>query len=379
MPSTCQSIGFKDSGFYVVALAPSKDDVKTGVILSGTQGYELGKWGIPALAYRTYIFDDIEQPDDIIDTKFQEFVAELNSSKPAIILTLGNKVLNLLCPQYATKKKYSIKKTEALKSSLLNNYSGSICVSPLLQFEHYIIPTLAVPDVWKDWSRRDETISIDVARAVDEYKFYKLHKYLNPIPATQYKLTLAPSFLELKEYLEKLCTYNVPISVDIETIRPKKNSDIFPKHPGFPYTIALAPNTTEAVSFCFWSYTAEELVVVFRLLQTIFTSKKIIGQNFISFDLNMLEALLGFSFDLNAIIDTKLRHHILHPELPHKLQFLCKQYTRQVYYKDEGKGWSPRSKKKMLDLLRYGAYDVLVTYAVYEGQELEFKDRPWLK
>lgn len=93
----------------------------------------------------------------------------------------------------------------------------------------------------------------------------------------------------------------------------------------------------------------------------------------------MLEALMGFSFNLDNIFDTKLRHHILWPELPHKLQFLTKQYTRQPYYKDEGKNWSPRSKTKTLELLRYGALDTVVTYEVFNGQEQEFLERPGLK
>lgn len=374
-----QSIGSPASNFYVVSLMPSTEDKAKGSILSGSQGYEFSKWGVPTSAYRTFVFDDMSLNDIELDAKFQSFLAILNTHKPAIILTLGNKLLELLCPQFVTRKKpKSLKQLETFKSSLLSYHSGSLCQSPLLQFNHYIIPTLDVPGVWKQWDRRDEVISIDVARAVDEWKYTKNNHALRPLPEASYDIMLSPTFKDLVQYHDELLASPDPISVDIETIRPKKKSDIFPRHPGFPYTIALARSKTQAISYKFWDYDSAELVIIYRKLQQIFTTKTLIGQNFMSFDVEMLQGLMGFSFNMGNIYDTKLRHHILHPELPHKLQFLCKQYTRQPYYKDEGHGWSPKSKTKLAKLLHYGALDTLVTYEVWEGQELEFAERPWL-
>jgi DNA polymerase I-like protein with 3'-5' exonuclease and polymerase domains len=212
---------------------------------------------------------------------------------------------------------------------------------------------------------------------VDEYEYLKKNSTLQPL--SSYNFILDPSYDSLILLLRSLRTIAPWLSVDIETLRPKKNTEQFPLHPGFPYTIALAWSIRDAVSFPLWHFTNEQFVNILRELQWLFLNKIIIGQNFFSFDLNFLEAFFGFQFDLTKIRDTKLRHHILWPELPHKLQFLCKQYTRQSYYKDEGKGFSPRSKVALLDFLRYGALDVVVTAEVYEGQEEEFKQRPHLR
>ena len=84
---------------------------------------------------------------------------------------------------------------------------------------------------------------------------------------------------------------------------------------------------------------------------------------------------LGFNISLEKVQDTLLRHHILWPELSHKLQFMTRQYTREPYYKDEGHGWSV---KYMDRLRRYNCLDVCVTYEIYEAQEQEFKERPHL-
>lgn len=371
---TVKSIGSEQSKFYVVKSSPSNDDIKSNCILSGSQGYEFSKWNVPSSAYRTYILDDETASEDVIDSQVQEFLQRLNKNKPAIILTLGNTALEMLCPQLAASKKAKSKsKVKNFKASLLSYYSGSLCQSELLQFEHYIVPTLDITDVWRQWEKRDEVISLDVARSVEEFDFYKKHNKLNPLPT--YNLILSPSYNDLMSYLEVLQQTKNPLSVDIETLMPKKESKLFKYHPGFPYTIALAKSEHEAISFEFWSYDSWQLTKILQSLQKLFLTKAIIGQNFFSYDLNMLELTFGFKFNLDQIYDTKLQHHILWPELPHKLQFLCKQYTRQPYYKDEAHGWSPKSKTKIQKLLHYGALDTTVTYKVWLGQQEELKER----
>jgi hypothetical protein len=48
------------------------------------------------------------------------------------------------------------------------------------------------------------------------------------------------------------------------------------------------------------------------------------------------------------------------------------QYTREPYYKDEGKNWTVKEKTSMK---RYNAKDCCVTYEVWERQEEEFDER----
>ena len=146
-------------------------------------------------------------------------------------------------------------------------------------------------------------------------------------------------------------------------------------HSGYPYTISLAPSIKEAISFCFWDYPPAQAVKIWKLLNKVMHEIPQIGQNYIVFDTHHLEAL-GYSICLDKCSDTMLRHHILWPGLPHKLQFQTRQYTREPYYKDEGKNWNSKQKHQ---LMRYNCLDSMVTYEIHEAQESEFDKRPYLR
>ena len=59
-------------------------------------------------------------------------------------------------------------------------------------------------------------------------------------------------------------------------------------------------------------------------------------------------------------------------ELKHTLQFQARQYTREVYWKDEGAGWSI---KNMDQMKIYNCKDVMVTLEIYYAQLEEMKAR----
>ena len=107
-------------------------------------------------------------------------------------------------------------------------------------------------------------------------------------------------------------------------------------------------------------------------MDEILRTKVQIGQNYTTFDAHWLR-VLGLGVNLSLVEDTLVRHHILWPELPHKLQFQTMQYTREPYYKEEGKGW--HLKEGLDKLMRYNCKDTLVTYEIYQEQEKEFRDR----
>ena len=73
-----------------------------------------------------------------------------------------------------------------------------------------------------------------------------------------------------------------------------------------------------------------------------------------------------------------VRHHVLWPELSHKLQFMVMQYTREPYFKDEGKNWDLRRESKR-KLMVYNCKDAATTIEIYLGQEEEFDERPELR
>ena len=282
---------------------------------------------------------------------------------------MGKKVTALFCPFTKTRAKQKGKESD---ESSLEKYAGSLLNSPDISYPHYIIPLLSPDSLAANFSYRTVYVQIDLGHVREEVDFYRKNRVLQELPKRN--ITLQPSYPELIDILEsyKDATY---LGNDIETIRPSRGSVYYREFPGHLYTIALAPNPKEAISFALWDYTTEEIIHIVRLLNVLFQTIPQIGQNFFTFDSHYYEAY-GLYVDLQKAQDTMLRHQILWPELPHKLQFLTKQYTRQPYYKDEGKGWSPKHKKA---LLHYNALDAMVTHEVFLGQEEEFNDRPYLK
>lgn len=68
--------------------------------------------------------------------------------------------------------------------------------------------------------------------------------------------------------------------------------------------------------------------------------------------------------------DTSLMAGVFLPEFPKKLEFLTSIFTREPYYKDEGKEFDPR-KDKIEQKLIYCGKDVTTTYEVYEALKRE--------
>lgn len=79
--------------------------------------------------------------------------------------------------------------------------------------------------------------------------------------------------------------------------------------------------------------------------------------------------------------DTIVTQHVLEPEMPRSLAYLTSIYTREPYYKKEGRGeipedtkvWGKRIEKK--ELYIYNCKDVCTTFEIYEQQIEEIKQR----
>lgn len=281
-----------------------------------------------------------------------QFFEELSHYKPTIIVACGKTGTQLLCPE---TKPYRKGKQE---ESGFGNWRGSLLISPLLTWPHYVIPMYHPAYVLRNYEEREVCIFI-LTRAFEEFIYWQRNKALQPLPVRS--ITTSPSYDIASSFLELCLRSPNPISVDIELLRRK-----------VPYTISFAPSPKDAISMSFWNYPTEQLKVLWRQMDEIFRNKQQIGQNYTTFDCHWLRAL-GFSINLSLCHDTLIRHHVLWPELPHRLQFQTMQYTREPYYKEEGKGWSL---KEGLDrLMKYNCKDTLVTYEIYNEQEKEFADR----
>jgi hypothetical protein len=128
----------------------------------------------------------------------------------------------------------------------------------------------------------------------------------------------------------------------------------------------------EAISLSFWNYPKNQCIELWRKMDEIFSTKRQIGQNYTSFDCHWLRAM-GFNVNLSLVEDTLILHHILWPGFRHKLEFLGMQYTRQPFWKWEGKGWS--QKDGLDQLMRYNALDAACTYEIYLRMMEELRDR----
>lgn len=381
MPNFVQPRGDANSPVAFIGYKPSEEDEAKGTVFIDTVGWFLDKMiqeshnDIPFFTTVQPLFSQ-NFPDNIC---FQGLLQNLDQKKYPFIITCdsrtikGEKLISdtllLLCPE--TKGD-------------LGKYTGSLLVSPYISWPHYVMPILSPQYIFQNYYEKDIIVSLDLARLKEEVDYYRINGIIQPLPART--LITNPNYSELCDFLfssvpqqlNKQFPFDL-VASDIETIRPGKANENkkskFVGHPGYPYTISLATSPSLGISFSFWDYTDEQAIKIWRQLDWILRNISQIGQNYFLFDIYFLEAL-GFRPCIERCYDTLIRHHILWPELPHSLQFQTRQYTRQPYYKDEGKNWSPKNKQQ---LMRYNALDTTVDYEIFIAQEEEFNDRPYLK
>ena len=364
--------GNPDSPIWILVEAPYANDVDKGYIWSGGYGHTHRKvWRLSGLPDPyIHVFKPCIGASYDEDAKFSALVIDLCDRGVPFILPTSLNLFTRLCPgnMYKSQGKAIFKK-----------YAGNLLRSSSLPYDHFIVPQYPPDFVTANWDYHEIQAFIDLGHVREEWEYYVSHdRTLQPLPSRT--LTTEPSYNDLLSFLYRVrfehnngaCPF---VSVDIETIRPKKDTPLHKLgHPGYPYTISLAISPSYGISFSFWDYSDSELVKIWRELDWILSNVPIIGQNFFTFDAHFLEAL-GFTVNLEKAQDTLIRHHILWPGLEHKLQFQTKQYTREPFYKDEGKQWTPKDKKA---LMRYNCLDTTVTYEIYLAQEKEFAEKPHL-
>lgn len=344
---------------YIVVDAPLSTDIPKGYLFSGGLGYVWDQMLKDAGIRDVYITSRRPNTDD--KHAFAIVENDINYYKPPFILCLDETAQVFLkeCEPFRGAKSY---KTQ------LSKYVGSLLTSPKFNHPHYCIPLYGPMKAVQNWSERNITTFFDLQKVREELEFWKKNGHIQPLPFRDLKF----HDMELDELLGYLTRFESAklLSNDIETCYPKKDSDFFP-HPGYPLTLGLADSSKFGISFNLFRKSMAETKILWRKLEPLLCEIPQLGQNFFNFDAKFLRSL-GFRIDLRKVKDTMLRHHILWPELPHKLQFLTRQYTREIFYKDEGHSWNLKNMNK---LRRYNCLDVCVTYEVYDEQEEEFKRR----
>ncbi len=365
--------GNPKASIWVIMHSPCPRDTESGIILSSGLGFMFKKtWALANASndfYACALCPCIGASYDE-NVRFSNLIDEINIHKPSLLVVLGDDMLNMFVPE--TKQRNE-------KASSLIKWAGSLLKCKFITHDHYVIGTYPPDFLSSNWDMHEIMGYIDLGHVAEEIKYYNENQCLKPLPNRT--LITSPTYETIIDYLRYILdSYSTSklafVSSDIETIRPKKSSfyNVL-KHPGYTYTISLAPSSKEGISFCLWDYPIEHAIKIWRLLGRVLAEVPQCGQNYFSFDSHHLEAL-GFNICLDKCYDTMIGHHILWPRLPHKLQFQTRQYTREPYYKDEGKNWSARFKNQ---LLKYNALDSTVTFEIMEAQQLEFQERPHLK
>ena len=365
--SLISNFGNENSPIWILLDAPYNNDQADGVILSGGYGYNFKKiWKLAGLSLGDVFIKSLRpclgatyQKENVLSN----LLTDICTHKPTIIVPLSDEIINYLVPITTQAKE---------KNSSIAKWAGSLLSSTFINHPHYIIGSHPPDYVTRNWDYNEIQAFIDFGHVREEFEYWKKYGTLNPLPNRN--LLVQPSFSDLVGYLVSLQQCNI-ISADIETIRPKKDSTYYKVNPGYPYTLALAKSAKDAVSFSFWDYDEDQCIKIWRLLNEIFSRIPQVGQNYFLFDSHYLRAL-GFKMCLDQCKDTLIRHHILWPSLKHALHFQTRQYTREPYYKDEGRNFNIKRKKQFMT---YGAKDAAITYEIYEQQELEFDDRPHLR
>lgn len=359
--------GTTSSRIWVILERPFSSDIQKGFLASGGMGYALQKMLEEAGIGVGDVYFTCRRPDTDNPMAVGSIESALHAWKPPIVAVVGE-AGKAFCKELEVWKDQDSFKTQ------LNKYAGSLLKCKDWPWPHWVMPIQSIEYLMQDWTARNVTTYVDFQKLRDEHSFWLRSGTVQPLKAR----TLLSHEMETDEVLSHLRDFKAypRLSEDIESIYPKSGSKYYQKHPGYPITMGIAPSAEFGISFNLFRESPAASRAVWRALEELNSeAEEIIGQNFFNFDALFISAL-GFTLRKERFSDTLLRAHILWPELPKKLQFLTRQYTREPYYKDEGKQWSL---KDMSGLRRYNCLDVCCTYEVWEGQEEEFKAKPWLK
>lgn len=174
---------------------------------------------------------------------------------------------------------------------------------------------------------------------------------------TQRNLMVQPSFLEAKAFLQK-CLSASAVAADIEVYKLEVSC------------ISFAITATECMSIPFDTrWTVQEEIELWLLTAKILEDPKIdkIFQNGM-FDMSFLFAKNKINTQ-GYIHDTMIKHNLNYPDFPKGLGFITSLYTREPYYKDEGKTWFNDLKGGTGDISQFYMYNAKDSAVCFEANE----------
>jgi DNA polymerase I-like protein with 3'-5' exonuclease and polymerase domains/uracil-DNA glycosylase len=232
----------------------------------------------------------------------------------------------------------------------ITKWRGSILESIDYYGSVKVIPTIDPRTAIRQYLYR-YFISADFKRIATECN----SKELNLTPRN---LMVQPSFLEAKSFLEYLQSVPV-IAADIEVYKMEVSC------------ISFASSATECMSIPFNNeWTLEEEAILWLLVARIVEdpSKRFVYQNGM-FDLSFMFAKNHIHGHKPYIDDTMIKHNLNYPDFPKGLGFITSLYTREPYYKDEGKTWFNDLKGGTGDIAQFYLYNAKDSAVCFEANE----------
>lgn len=355
--------------------APGADEDQAGVPFIGASGRELDRMlnevGLDTSECWWTNPYKCRPPDNKLDrlSEFgiaeqlfrEQFFEELNAHKPTFLVPLGATPLGLLCPSTISKR---------TKHAEITKYRGSLLCSPHLPWPHYVVPAYHPAFLFRAWDERQVDV-LCLAKVKAEFDYWRQHGILQPLPPR--KLIADPPADDAIDFLRSILSTppETMVSIDIENIGIFKGKYKTAARGRVPYVVGFSIDPLTGISIGLSEYDTIKTVQIWTLINTVLRTKKQVGQNYYTHDAPWLQ-FIGFNPNIKLLHDTLVRHHVLWPELSHKLEFQTFQYTREPYYKDEGKNWTVKERNKMK---AYNCKDVCVTLEVFQRQEEEFQQR----
>jgi uracil-DNA glycosylase family 4 len=258
---------------------------------------------------------------------------ELEECKANVIVAIGAVSLYALCRQRAiTKRRGSI-----YESTLVEGKKIIPIIHPAAALRMYI---------WK------HLISIDLERVLEE-SFYP------GMPVRTREIILEPSFIDCMSYLNDAKTAGM-IGYDIEIVNEQLSC------------ISFAKNKYQAICIPFVKggrdyFSPEQEIEIWKAIDDILGNEAIVkvGQN-IGFDNMFMHRWYGIR--VRPVQDTMVAQGITFPDFPKGLDFLTSVYTKEPYYKDEGKKRFKGLGGTDKDFWLYSAKDSLVLMEILPKQ-----------
>jgi len=240
--------------------------------------------------------------------------AELLEHKPHanVYVPLGNTALFALTGQIAITKR---------RGSILEGkfWSGM-----------KVVPSIHPSSIAGEGSSRGEYIYIHYLRMDLKRAIAESSSPLIELP--QRNLQICPTYVDSIKYLSE-CLLLDSVAFDIEVSSSEEISCI---------SFAKSPHDAISINFAFGGvdvFNPDEEAEVWLAIERLLVNKRItkLGQNVI-FDTAYIYRKYGIK--TNNIDDTMVAMAITFPDFPKGLDFQTAMFTREPYYKDEGKKWA---------------------------------------